>query len=369
MDMAKTVGQKLISNRYYKSLLGDTPLSTENIERLRLFDNIIGFTHDRACTLTNFIIQDYPDWVYQWNQLKRYHNSTLAYLLILYGNDGERRYKDSNAKKTAHFDHSSETQKRKADISAAKSRGNKSYSCRTIGYWVKKGFSPEEAKNKIAIIQATNTIDRYKEKYGQQGNHLFHQRRLKWTDMMNNPNIHKSRSTALWRYIERYGEVDGFAKYIQTCKNRASKILANGCRASKESLIAFDDIIHWLDNNKISYYIGHDGNKEWFIYDDFTKRVYFYDLTIPSLHMIIEYHGEAFHPNPNWDSEKWKSWKSALGKRDAATQFKFDQYKRLVAENNGWSVIELFSSYCPKDIELLLRSIHNRYNRLFANAN
>ena len=88
------------------------------------------------------------------------------------------------------------------------------------------------------------------------------------------------------------------------------------------------------------YKIYYGVKNEYYIND---ARIYFYDFTIPELDLIIEYHGVGFHPNPNWDNLKWDAWRSTFNKFDADKVFSFDQEKKMIAEKNGFMVIEIYS--------------------------
>ena len=97
---------------------------------------------------------------------------------------------------------------------------------------------------------------------------------------------------------------------------------------SKSSLKTFEDVEKYLINHwKISYndiYIGDGKRKEYFLYDEEMKQVYFYDFTIKSKKIILEYNGCYYHPktrefNPN--------------------QYDKDQRKKFVAESLGFTYI------------------------------
>ena len=60
--------------------------------------------------------------------------------------------------------------------------------------------------------------------------------------------------------------------------------------------------------------------------------------------IIIEYHGEAYHPNPKWKDIKWNEWKCLFNNKSADKVYLVDQYKKKLAENSGWCVYEIYSS-------------------------
>jgi hypothetical protein len=69
-------------------------------------------------------------------------------------------------------------------------------------------------------------------------------------------------------------------------------------------------IIEFLDKNSIKYYFDQS---EYMITDKDTFAKYFYDLTIPSKNITIEYQSNAWHANPEWDDDRWSSWKPVKG--------------------------------------------------------
>lgn len=124
-------------------------------------------------------------------------------------------------------------------------------------------------------------------------------------------------------------------------------------KASGESLKFFKTLLKYLKFENLEYRIGVKGNSEFSIYCKEEKKLYFYDLTIPSINLIIEYNGERFHPNPNkLSKEEWKSWKAYRFQKnvldeiivDADTAHKNDLYKNHLAERNGFEVFTVWSS-------------------------
>lgn len=341
--MAKTIANKLTGSKYYKLAFGDRELTAVEQELLTQFDKEFTFNYDKIGTIIKFIQQGHTNWVEKWNRIKQLTSGSLEMQVILYGEvEGTKKYLATNEKKTAHFDHSHEAQLRRGMLAAKKTTGNKTNSVRSFGYWMKKGMSEDEAKAKVSEIQRTNKLDRYVAKYGTEvGTEKFNERKVVWANRMTDPEIGAKRSLGLWRYIERYGELEGKIKYLamREKRNNSSRI----GKASAESLVAFSNLTKLLEENNIKYYAGVEGNKEWCIYDPAQSRAYFYDLTIPSLSIIIEYHGEAFHPNPA-HKDSWATWMSPFTKQLADEVFANDQYKKKLATDKGWTYYEIYSS-------------------------
>lgn len=99
-----------------------------------------------------------------------------------------------------------EVQKSRSLKSPASKKGAKGYSVRTIEYWVNKGFTQEEAKLKIKQIQTTNGLSYYKNKYGdKKGKKLFNERIHKWLNAAGNKNMVANRSKKSLELFEQLG--------------------------------------------------------------------------------------------------------------------------------------------------------------------
>lgn len=216
-------------------------------------------------------------------------------------------------------------------------------------YWMKKEkITEKEAKKKVSELQKTFDLEKIIKRYG----------KIEGTIRYENMCKNLSNSQSLNGFINRYGIEEGNKKYIETIIKRCSNTYT-----SKESLILFKKIYKkirkYLQRNEI--YWGISGSKEYFLYNKDLKKVFFYDFTIPSLKIIIEYHGKRYHPNPKWDQEKWDKWNfmglNAKEKRD------MDVYKNKVAEDYGFEVIEIFSDEVNESItELIINKIIEKNN-------
>jgi hypothetical protein len=361
--MAKSIAQKLTNSKLYKTEFDNRGLTENELIELTDFDKSIGFNYDRIGTIVKFIKQGHSNWVEKWSKVKSLTGSDLEIQILLYGiADGTLRYVDMNKRKTVKFDHSHETQLARGLRAAKKLRGNKEHSIRSVGYWLAKGLTNKGAVEQVKKVQTTNTLSRYINRYGSElGPIKFTLRNKEWSDMMTKANsIGKKTSLGLWRYIERYGKNEGKVRYLEMRKKRNEKSRIG--KASAESLKIFLEIMQELDRQNIKYYVGVENNKEWCIYDNELERPFFYDLTIPSLSIIVEYHGEAFHPNPRWDKDKWGSWRAIFSNQSADEAYQIDQYKKNLAESAGWMVYEIYSSEAETSRRVILKSIKSNYS-------
>lgn len=354
--LVKRLEERLALSKFYKTTLWNIAIPKWAVDELYLFDEMVGYTPARAKTLCAWIKYDRRDWVALWAQKEKLYNGTLEFHHLMYGiAEGNSRYLSLNTRKTAKFDHTSATQRTRANINADKIRGKTGVTGRSPQFWIGKGFSAEEAQAKVKAIQATNTIEAYVMKYGEvDGKTRFNNRIKQWTITMSSEKIGRKRSLGLWRYIERHGEEEGRKKYIAMRKKR--NVTFEFGKASKESLIAFSPILKYCDENKLDYFVGVEGNKEWFISNE--SKTYFYDLTIPSLSVIIEYNGTAFHPSNALTNTELNEWKQLFTNKSSREVLAEDSHKKDIAIRNGWDIHYIYADNVEADIEKLRNHIN-----------
>ena len=245
-----------------------------------------------------------------------------------------------------------------------------------VEYWLERGMSLDEAQIKIKDFQKENS-SRRKKFFGVTWNQYeYWMKKENLTEKQAKEKVSDLQKTFdLEKLIDRYGDIEGAKRYNEMCKNLAHSQSLNGfierygkeigneryreaiakrCSnswVSKESIIFFIKIYkkirEKIERNHIHWGIG--GSKEYFIYDPGSTKIFFYDFTIPSIKLILEYHGKRYHPNPKWNTEKWEKW-DFMG-MDADTKRNFDLYKNKVAEDLGFEVIEIFSDDLKKGHE------------------
>jgi hypothetical protein len=143
---------------------------------------------------------------------------------------------------------------------------------------------------------------------------------------------------------------DDAIKKVKEIYNKKQLFFA---RASKESLKYLNPLKDIFENLNYRVYLGIDNYHEFTLYDKPNKKLKFYDFTVPEIKLIIEYHGEKYHPNPNkLTKEEWDNWQcynfdrnnKNYSKINANDKYEIDQYKKNLAINNDYTYIELWSS-------------------------
>lgn len=221
-----------------------------------------------------------------------------------------------------------------------KKRGkHNSYYCKE--YWISRGLNEKEAVDKITELFSTrpNFSKKYCiEKYGEEeGLVLWRRRNDLWQETLKNKpqeeinRINKTKAITIDNFISKYGEEEGKRRFIN--RNRGGGLVSTESKKffiklykklRKLAIIARKDV-----------YFGVSGSKEYFIRNKSAIR--FYDFTIPSLKIIIEYNGITYHPK-----EGQIDWKSPFGV-GYEDKLKYDREKKKMAEEEGFFVYTIWS--------------------------
>lgn len=115
-------------------------------------------------------------------------------------------------------------------------------------------------------------------------------------------------------------------------------------KASKESLKLFRLISDQVKHLPIQCIYGHDQGSEWWLRTK-SGEIKYYDFTIPELKLIIEYHGERYHPNINKLSHsELDEWRTPFTHKTAQEIIDNDNLKLTTAIDHGFEVIVVWSS-------------------------
>lgn len=197
-------------------------------------------------------------------------------------------------------------------------------------YWMRKeGLSENDAKKRVSFMQDKLSIDFLLSKYGE----------IEAIKKYEEISGILSESQKIESYIKKYGKDLGSFKYQEKIRKSTTGLPMTSLESLKFFIPIYKKVREHVDRDDIFWGIG--GSKEYFLWDSENSKIFFYDFTILSKKIIIEYHGKRWHPNPNWDREKWEKWN--LFGMNADEKRSLDLYKKLVAEREGFTVIEVFS--------------------------
>lgn len=328
-------------------------------------------THDDMATICKLIDRGLDNICHRWQYGKTLHSASLERFITHFGDiNGPIEYTKTNQKKKSGLPNTAnywvskgysveDANKKVSAVQTARSRlspasrpGSK-LSHRSLEYWLNKGLPLDQAEEKVRQVQTTNGLQYYIDKYGSlDGEQKFKRRIEKWqASKKANPNYANScymQGHGYDQYEIRYGS-DAPAKWAEY-KTRFSH------RGSKESAARLAPILNWLIENNIEYNFGPH-NSEYIIVSN--KKAWFFDLAIPSLNIIVEYHGIRFHPNPaTLSPDEWDQWRNPFDHSQTADiQYQRDCYKRQLAESNGFVYFDVYSNECASRVPEVFNSI------------
>jgi len=201
-----------------------------------------------------------------------------------------------------------------------------------IGYWIKKGLSEDEAKEKISFIQKTFSLEKCIKTHGiEKGTEIWQKRQDKWQKTM------KGKSKE-----EIY--------QINLKKFRGNK---NNNFYSDSSFVWFSKIKQLLKDDNIDCYCMY-GNEELFLRNE--NKILFFDFYVKGTKLIIEFNGSHVHPDKKkLTPEQWQKWKNPFTKENADDCHIKDQKKINFAEKLGYKVIEIWDHELKSNPDLTLK--------------
>lgn len=201
-----------------------------------------------------------------------------------------------------------------------------------VEYYIKKGFSEEEAKDMISERQKTFSKEICVQKHGlEEGILIWKKRQEKWLDNLN------SKSEEEKIEINR-------------------KKLFNNSGYSKISQKLFWDIYENFKSNNVKF---EELNSEAIRYDKNNKKHYRYDYIDFSLKKCIEFNGDYWHCNPSKYDENYVH---NIMKKTAKEIWKNDSNKIEWLVNRGYKVLTIWELEYRKNPDVILNKCLNFLN-------
>ena len=260
-----------------------------------------------------------------------------------------------------------------AKITFANKKRGKVNSHLTVIHWTNKGFSEDEAKQKIADIQSKNSLKRHakvqnKKEYYRSRNPLCIEYWVSRGYSLSEANTLREEANDKVRisyanYEKWYGP-SGRKMLEDIHQGRKDKLLekfgvtAFTGKASKESLRFFIPLykkIRKLGIAKSDIYWGFGKSKEYAT--QYNGKNFFYDFTIHSLKFIIEYNGIFWHAREDLD---W----SGYGLKEE--NLLYNEVKRQAMIDRGYRVFNVWSD---KNIEDQLEEVLQQIIKLWKEKN
>lgn len=194
-------------------------------------------------------------------------------------------------------------------------------SVRCKEYWLKKGFSEEDAKQKVTLAQTQFSKEICIEKYGEEGLRIWRDRQNRWQETMNSKS-EEEKIDILKRKLINFSGV--------------SKI-------SQELFLQLECI-----SPKI-YFSAK--NKEFILYDKKDKKAYMLDYCNSATSKCIEFQGDFWHANPSRFSPNEKI---DIVKLKAEEVWEAD-YRKYKAISKKFKVLYVWESEYLKDPETTIQ--------------
>lgn len=221
--------------------------------------------------------------------------------------DSKLKYEES---KSSRFEKIQEFHKENPNFYKSKRTGQ-------VEYWSNKGFTEEESKWKVKESQATFSLDKCIEKYGEiEGPIKFNERQKKWTK-------------SLFANFKKYGD----GRSMQ----------------SKWASDLIDYICNFLD-------ILRPIKEKWITSIDGTLRCS-YDFTYDR--KIIEFNGDMWHANPLIHDRNYIIPKCKI---IASEKWKIDEEKIRLAESKGYKVLIVWESEYKENKDHIINKCINFLN-------
>lgn len=216
-----------------------------------------------------------------------------------------------------------------------------------VEYWIEKGFSEQEAKIKLKERQSTFSLEKMKQKHGvEEGTKKFNLRNEKWLHSLYGKmtleqkiEFDKSKCVTKDKMIAKYGEEKALGKWENYIKSHVNMWGASGI--SKKYI---DEIISKIEADEIkkeTIFYGSEEKNEFYLYDNETMSLYWYDLTFFDRKKIIEFDGVHIHPNPNALNHERNEWKQSFTGKGYEEVLSKDIAKERFAIKNGFDVLRV----------------------------
>ena len=197
-----------------------------------------------------------------------------------------------------------------------------------IKYWINKGYSYEEAKQKVSERQSTFTLEKCIAKYGEEeGTRRYTERQTKWSAK-----------------VEAMYQQGMFSKVPLT---------QNSSIFSKFEKDMVDSIINELDLDLDIDDINCYRNSQFQlsnVNEECSNKIFSYDFKFEN--KIIEFNGDFWHMNPDmYDSD----YSHPYTNLSAEEKWKIDEIKCQCAIENGYDVLTIWESEYNENRETTLQ--------------
>ena len=196
----------------------------------------------------------------------------------------------------------------------------KKYNKKCVVYWTNKGYTEDEAKEKISELQKTFSLEKCVNKYGKEdGLKRWKQRQEKWQETLNKKGFHQL----------------GHSKISQEL---------------------FNEILNHYDTEDKDYVFFEEKNKEYTLKND-NGFFYRYDFCDLNKRKFIEFNGDIYHANPKMFSPLDKP--NPFKNKTSEELWKIDEDKKKIAERNGFEELIIWEKDYRENKEKIIKDCLN----------
>ena len=239
---------------------------------------------------------------------------------------------------------------------------NRSKSIFCVEYWLKKGLTEEEAKLKISEIQRARSL--------KNNNHTSNKNVEYWlkkglTEEEAKLKISEIQSTfTLAKCIEKYGEIEGQKRWKQRQEKWQKSLHENGnlhIGYSNISQELFNEILKCYSDDEKDYVFYATKNREYSLKNKCNNYYYAYDFTDLNRRKIIEFNGDIYHGNPKIfkEDDKPNPFYPDITVKELHLK---DEEKMLLARDNGFNTLTIWESDYRNDKNKIIEQVLNFIN-------
>lgn len=144
-----------------------------------------------------------------------------------------------------------------------------------------------------------------------------------------------------WALKKSEGNIEVAHQIFEAIKLKRLPQLFKASKSSLKVFIPLYKVLRNLGMLRTDINFGISGSKEYFIYDKENKTIYFYDFTILSLNLIIEFNGTYWHPK-----EDNINLNKSINIEDSIKRLK---QKIELAKLKGFTIIEIWDDKSEKE--------------------
>lgn len=240
----------------------------------------------------------------------------------------------------------------------------------TKDYWLKRGFNEKEAAAKVIDIQRRNSKKRHAKATADSYRNIPHCVEY-WINkgfsleeaIAAKTEFNQKHARSYVNAIKKYGEELGLAIMLDCQSKRKETMLSRygttafGNHTSKSSMRFFIPLYKKLRKNGIKredICWGINGSKEFAMHSN--GKNYFYDFTIKSLKIVVEYNGCYWHGR---DDIEWR--RPDITKEESIS---YDNNKKRIMQDRGYKVFTVWEDdNIAYKLEELYNIIKDEYTR------